>query len=58
MKEVKPGSNWSAGDREMFTVIHRVVVEGHTWIHYRNQHGQEFSCYEEAFLSRFTEHVN
>ncbi len=55
---VKEGSTWSAYDREMFTVIHRVEVDGNIWIHYRNQKGQEFSCYEEAFLSRFKEDSN
>lgn len=55
MQTIKVGSNWSGSDREVFTVIHRIELNGHIWIHYRNQQGQEFSCYEEAFLSRFQE---
>ena len=55
---VTPGSNWDGGDGRVFTVIHRVELEGKIWIHYRNQQGEEFSCYEEAFLSRFRENAN
>lgn len=55
---VREGSNWEGSDSKTFTVIHRVELEGKIWIHYRNQHGEEFSCYEEAFLSRFRELVN
>ncbi len=58
MQIVKEGSTWSGIDREQFTVIHRVVVDGNTWIHYRNQRGQEFSCFEEAFVARFREDTN
>lgn len=54
---VKEGSTWRGSDFQIFTVIHRVVIEGKTWIHYRNNKGQEFSCYEEAFVQRFTESV-
>jgi hypothetical protein len=34
------------------------VIDGHTWVHYRNQQAEEFSCYEEAFLLRFRENAN
>jgi len=55
METVKPQTNWSSADGKKFTVIHVVDdAEGHTWVHYRNQQGQEFSCYKESFLSRFT----
>ena len=54
MDIVKPQTNWSGADGKLFTVIHVVQdQEGHTWVHYRNQQGQEFSCYQESFLSRF-----
>lgn len=58
MQEVKVGSNWIGTERDVFTVIHRVELNSHIWIHYRNQKGQEFSCYEEAFLTRFRENTN
>lgn len=58
MQIVSPSSNWYDGSGQTFTVLHRVVLDGKTWIHYRNQQGQEFSCYEEAFLLRFRENAN
>jgi hypothetical protein len=58
MQKVKQGSNWYDGNGKTFTVIHTVVIEGNTWVHYRNQQGEEFSCYEEAFLLRFRENAN
>lgn len=59
MQEVKTGSIWTGqGSAEVFTVLHRVKIDENIWIHYRNQKGQEFSCYEEAFLARFRENVN
>ena len=58
MQKVKQGSNWHDGNGKIFTVIHTVVIDGHTWVHYRNQQAEEFSCYEEAFLLRFVESTN
>ena len=55
---VKEGSNWDGGNGKIFTVIHRIELEGKMWIHYRDQKGEEYSCYEEAFLARFRETVN
>ena len=55
---VKEGSNWDGGNGKIFTVLHRVELEGKVWIHYRNQDGDEFSCYEDAFLIRFRENAN
>lgn len=55
---VREGTNWDGGEGRVFTVLHRVELEGKVWIHYRNQDGEEFSCYEEAFVSRFRENVN
>lgn len=54
---IKVGSVWAAGDRE-FTVLAVVELDGHTWVHYRDQKGQEYSCYEGAFTERFTECKN
>jgi hypothetical protein len=59
MQEVKVGSVWTgSGFSDTFTVIHRITLDGNVWVHYRNQQGQEFSCYEDAFLVRFREHAN
>lgn len=55
---VKPGSKWITADRKEFVVLSRVELEGNIWIHYRNNQGQEFSCYEDAFKQRFAEAVN
>lgn len=54
METVKPQTNWSSTEGRVFTVLHVIRDEqGHTWVHYRNQDGNEFSCYQESFLSRF-----
>lgn len=59
MQEVKVGSTWTgSGSSETFTVIHRIIIDENVWVHYRNQRGEEFSCYEDAFKSRFREHAN
>lgn len=59
MQEVKIGSNWTGSTfSEKFTVIHRIEIENNVWIHYRDQQGREYSCYEEAFLIRFKESCN
>jgi Neuraminidase (sialidase) len=60
MTEIKIGSNWQGtGDHEkVFTVIHLVESDGHTWVHYRNNDKNapaEYSCYVESFLDRFRE---
>jgi hypothetical protein len=52
---VKPGSKWTGSGREEFVVLSRVELDGNIWVHYRNNRGQEFSCYEDAFKSRFTQ---
>jgi hypothetical protein len=58
MQKVKQGSNWHDGVGKTFTVIHTIVIDGNNWVHYRNQQGEEFSCFEEAFVSRFREDAN
>ncbi len=55
METVKPQTNWSSSEGRVFTVLHVIRDEhGNDWVHYRNQDGKEFSCYQESFLSRFT----
>lgn len=58
MQKVKQGSNWHDGSGRTFTVIHTIVLDEKSWVHYRNQQGEEFSCFEEAFVLRFREHAN
>ena len=56
MKIPNNGSKWQGNERDIFVVLSTVVLENHTWIHYRKETtGQEYSCYLESFLSRFTE---
>jgi hypothetical protein len=56
---VKEGSIWGDGSsQQRFTVIRRVEIEGNIWIHYRNEQGTEFSCYEQSFKQRFRENTN
>ena len=51
----KDGSKWVGPDYEIiFTVLHTIELEGNTWVHYRNDK-QEYSCYLESFLQRFSE---
>lgn len=58
MKPVIVGSRWWAGQGDKFVVIDIITIEGHTWVHYRdeknNEAPKEYSCYLESFLSRFT----
>jgi hypothetical protein len=57
---VKVGSKWSSTDKQ-FCVISVTEVDGHTWVHYREDLGirvpvkecKEYSCYQESFLLRF-----
>ncbi len=54
---IKEHSKWSSVDGKAFVVLHTVEAEdGHVWVHYRSDSGtlQEYSCYQESFLSRFT----
>lgn len=57
---VKAGTLWSDTDK-FFRVLSVTEVDGHTWVHYREDRGskfpviecREFSCYLESFVSRF-----
>lgn len=51
--QVKEGQRWLGPDLVPFVVINRIEKNGETWVHYRNEKGQEFSCWEESFLHRF-----
>ena len=60
---VEAGSLWSGGDK-FFRVLSVTEVDGHTWVHYREDRGikvpaiecKEYSCYLESFESRFRQH--
>lgn len=61
LDQVKSGSVWGGSDGSRFRVIDVVELDGHTWVHYRNDRGsrpveecKEYSCYIESFISRFT----
>ncbi len=58
---VTPGSLWGTSNSKKFRVISVTEVEGHTWVHYREDgcnpnidECREYSCYVESFLQRFT----
>ena len=54
MVKIKIGSMWQGNDKK-FTVVALQEQDSKTWIYYRNIRDQkEYSCYLEAFLSRFT----
>lgn len=61
---VKVGSIWRTAEGKQFMVLGVVEAEGHTWVHYREHVAKkptleckEYSCYEESFVSRFSESV-
>ena len=56
---IKEGTRWVADNdfSKVFIVLHEVEVDGHTWVHYRAEKGNppnEYSCYKESFLVRFS----
>lgn len=56
----KVGSKWRSSSK-IFTVLHTVEINGHRWVHYREDgcpECREFSCYVESFLDRFREYNN
>ena len=59
MKTVTVGSRWWGGTTTKFVVIDVITIEGHTWVHYRDDaekaEPKEYSCYVESFLQRFKE---
>jgi hypothetical protein len=59
---IKNGSKWEGSDHKRFVVLHTIELDGHMWVHYREDNhkiptleSKEYSCYEESFLSRFRE---
>ncbi len=58
---VKEGSRWGTADRKHFLVLSVTEIDGHTWVHYREDRGnkvpaiecKEYSCYLESFTQRF-----
>lgn len=55
---IKQHSIWVGNDNAEFIVLHTIELEGNRWVHYRDTKGQEYSCYEQAFVQRFRENVN
>ena len=61
MTEVKAGTRWRCSNNKLFVVLDVVELEGHTWVHYRNEDNKEpsqYSCYQESFVARFHPFVN
>ena len=60
MKIPENGSRWEGQtSRDVFRVIHTIELEGHMWVHYRQDSSdRESSCYLESFLARFRETAN
>ena len=56
--KIETGQIWEdIGNK--FRVIEVGSIDDHTWIHYKNQQtGQEYSCYQESFESRFKPILN
>ena len=60
---VKEGTVWGTSDGKRFRVISVTELEGHTWVHYREDRGikvpviecKEYSCYVESFVQRFSQ---
>ena len=58
MKIPREGSRWWGGDNNKFRVLHIVEQGDNTWVHYVKENtvpAQEYSCYLESFLERFSE---
>ena len=55
---IKLGSRWAGSDHsKKFIVLSEVCVDDEVWIHYRDEKGdppQEYSCFKDSFLLRFT----
>ena len=56
MKLPNNGSKWWSGDNKTFYIKAVIELEGHTWVYY-GEYGtdQEYSCYLESFLERYSE---
>jgi hypothetical protein len=57
--KIETGQIWTSIGQKEFRIISKVPVEDHIWVHYIDtKTGQEYSCYEDSFLVRFTPIVN
>ena len=61
--QVKAGTLWAGSERKQFVVLSVTDIDGHTWVHYRDENGKtdeprEYSCYEESFIQRFRPVLN
>lgn len=59
--KLESGTRWTSNgsSSEVFIILHVIEQDNHTWVHYRrddNKSGtpEEFSCYQESFVSRFS----
>ena len=53
MNIIKVGTMWQGGDKK-FQVTNIIEEQDNTWVHYKNiKTEQSYSCFIEAFLSRF-----
>ena len=60
MTNIKEGSKWVGNDDRVFRVMHTIELDGHTWVHYREDsvkkptlECKEYSCYLDSFTARF-----
>lgn len=54
MTTVNVGEKWMSNTLKVFRVLSRVENDGQVWIHYRDDSGREYSCWEESFVHRFS----
>jgi hypothetical protein len=55
MKLIEIGSKWWGGKDKTFEVTDVKEQDGNNWVYYMNvDTSQEYSCFAEAFLERFT----
>ena len=57
---IEVGDSYKDVNGKKFVVVHLVQdLAGHNWVHYRNQQtGDEYSCWEESFLERFSKDIS
>ena len=55
MKLIEIGSRWWGGQNKTFEVTNIIEQDDNVWVHYKNiVTDQEYNCFIEAFLERFT----
>lgn len=50
---VNAGDRWVSSDSKSFRVLSVLEKDNEVWIHYIDDHGREYSCWEESFIHRF-----